>query len=242
MEKVSFPVPLEKWKQETEEAERRAAARIAEAQAKAAALAAGTMNPSMISPRPGGSADATPVAAAAASANAASIDAAPARGQGNIEDAIQQLESVSDDSPVTLYMNALYRDEESTSIVALTELREDVGYWTETGHKVARSGKYEVTVGDRTLRIPADQLLNDDFNELSDHFFFGTSPHLTLFTEENGGDELHVTDLTTLSPGVLYYLASGNNVEVIGGADPKIVLNGEKDVALPEEVAEQLRY
>jgi hypothetical protein len=107
---------------------------------------------------------------------------------------------------------------------------------------VARLDQFHYSVGDETHRIPAEHLLSDDFNKLSDYFFFGTAPHLTLFESPDGGEEMHVSDLTTLSPGVLYYLASGNNIEVIGGADPKMLLNGEREVTLPEEVAEQLRY
>jgi hypothetical protein len=54
---------------------------------------------------------------------------------------------------------------------------------------------------------------------------------------------MHVSDLTTLSPGERYFLASGNVVEIIGGATPQFLINGgEKEVALPEEIMEQLRY
>ena len=247
----------EKWAQETAEAEKKAAARIAEAQAKAAALQAGTLNPDMVSPRPSGEARAPPVESArealpdsnkeesvpeSIEEEAVSESNNEGRGQGEQADAVSELQSASVEQPVTLYLNALYRDEDSTSISSLDELREGVSYWSSTGHKVARVDEYNFSVGDETIRIPAEQLMSDDFNTLSDYFFFGTAPHLTLYPSPEGGEAMHVSDLTTLSPGVLYYLASGNNVEVIGGADPKMLLNGEKEVTLPEEVAEQLRY
>merc|ERR1711991_746626 len=113
------------------------------------------------------------------------------------------------------------------------------------GHKITRSGEYFVKVDARELRIPPEQLLNSDYNRLSDYFDFGTVPHLTLYPSEalKEDEVMHVSDLTTLSPGVLYYLPSGNNVEIIGGADPQFLLNGgAKEVKLPDEIADELRY
>jgi hypothetical protein len=261
----------EKWKAEVAEAERKAAARVAEAEAKAAAL--------KVSPRPGSAAAPAPTPAAAAPAAAVAIPAAaaptpaveepapaveepapaveepvPVVGgppkEGSVDDAIAELQGVGEANPVVLYLNALYRDEESVKIGSLTEVREDVAFYTSTGHKVSREGKYAVGVAAapddiRSVRIPPAQLVNDDFNALSDYFFFGTADHLTLYptADLNEAEVMAVSDLTTLSPDVKYFLASGNQVEVIGGANPQFLINGgEKEVALPEEVAEQLRY
>jgi len=89
--------------------------------------------------------------------------------------------------------------------VRQVEVRDDVSYWSKTGHKVRRSGKYTVAVAaspndEREIRIPSEQLLSDDFNELSDYFFFGTADHLTLYPSEelNENEVMHVSDLTTL--------------------------------------------
>ena len=145
-----------------------------------------------------------------------------------------------------------------------------MNFWTRSGHKVSRESKYAIGVavnaGDvRLLPIPARDLVNDDFNAISDYFFFGTAEYLTLYPSPDRieSEVMHVSDLTTLSPGEKYYLASGNEVEIIGGkngemmcflfqfkfslfvigANPQFLINGgEKEVALPEEIVEQLRY
>ncbi len=235
----------EKWKQETLEAERRAAARAAEAEAKARALASGALDPSAVL--------GSNSAAAATYDPVATIGGAAARAppeKGNVEDAIAELGSCSEEHPVTLYLNALVRDEESMKITSLAEVRDGVSFWSRSGHKVSREGKYAVGVAAspndvRLVRIPARDLVNDDFNALSDYFFFGTAEYLTLYpsADLNEAEVMHVSDLTTLSPGERYYLASGNVVEIIGGANPQFLINGgEKEVALPEEIMEQLRY
>jgi hypothetical protein len=45
--------------------------------------------------------------------------------------------------------------------------------------------------------------------------------YLTLYPSPDliESEVMHVSDLTTLSPGEKYYLASGNEVEIIGGMD-----------------------
>jgi hypothetical protein len=55
-----------------------------------------------------------------------------------------------------------------------------VNFWASSGHKVSRENKYTVGVAAtatdvRSIRIPARDLVNDDFNAISDYFFFGTA-------------------------------------------------------------------
>jgi len=220
----------EKWKQETLEAEKRAAARAAEAEAKARALAAGAIDPADLIGGP--------------------VAIASAKGGVTADEAIAELSSCSEERPVTLYLNALLRPEESVKLTTLADVREGVSFWSNGGFKVSRESKYSVGLAAspadvRLIRIPASHMVNDDFNAISDYFFFGTAEYLTLYPSPDliEGEVMHVSDLTTLSPGVEYYLPSGNRIEIIGGSDPKFLINsGEKEVALPEEVIEQLRY
>jgi hypothetical protein len=223
----------EKWKAETLKAEQAAAARAAEAEAKARALAAGQIAPQEVAPIP-----------TAADLGLAGLPPS----KGDINQALQEIENCGA-APLTLYLNALIRQEESVTITSLADVRDGVTFYSSTGHKVHRVDKFHVAIAEsegneHLVRIPPEHLLNDDFNTISDYFFFGTAEYLTLYptADLNEAEVMHVSDLTTLSPGEQYYLPSGNFVVINGGANPQFLLNGEKEVALPEEVAESLRF
>ncbi len=102
--------------------------------------------------------------AAAAFANVSMPDA------GRVEDAVAALEQCSEEAPVRLYLNALIRPEESVELKSLSEIRDGVTYYAQSGHKVHRASKYTVEIDSYTVPIPPQQLLNDDFNALSGEF------------------------------------------------------------------------
>lgn len=119
---------------------------------------------------------------------------------GDANSSIEELQHCSADHPVTLYLNALIRKEESIQITSLADVREGtekrkkkknyflflihtqtgVSFWSSSGHKVSRESKYTVGLAAsptdvRIIRIPPRDLVNDDFNAISDYFFFGTA-------------------------------------------------------------------
>ena len=162
--------------------------------------------------------------------------------KGDINEAY---EALSAGGKIKLFLNALIREEESVELDALSEIREDVSYFAKSGHKVTRSSSYSVSVLDADedpekykVQIPPVQMLDDDFNKVSDYFFFGSGDQITVF--DATGEKTEVETLKDIEQDREYKLPSGNTFVLKSGSPPTLFVGGEKEIDLPEEALEGL--